>query len=221
MECKKYHATIPESTCIARQKRAATKWEPGVKGEADPGCKDCEQGRKVMGEQVEGKDEHPPAIGRAGRTPDRLASESVAGRSNEITHTCKNPDCGHVGPLDDFPKNNASKDGHTNECKKCQSKRSSENAKKRREKADAEITAKVEKDLRLADADKKPAVQTVGKPDYPGDICRAGTITINFTGYPELYEQLLKTAKEDVRTPEGQCLYLLKEVIKMIATPGG
>ena len=192
MECKKYHATIPESTCIARQKRAATKWEPGVKGEADPGCKDCEQGRKVMEEQAQvevgGRDEH-----RTSNVQHRTSNEE-----NKKTRTCKK--CGHVGPLDDFTRNKTSKYGRTHECRKCNAKRSAINEQKRLKKREAEITTKI---IKKRIGEKQPWAL---KPEDK-------ILQIDFGDYPELYDTIIKIAQNKIRSPEGQCLYLLKETI--------
>jgi hypothetical protein len=47
MYCEKYSATIPVSTCIARQE-AARRQRPFWIGRGDPGCRNCSQGCQVM-----------------------------------------------------------------------------------------------------------------------------------------------------------------------------
>lgn len=49
MRCERYHANIPVSTCLARQRRArqplAQWWHSGVN--FDPGCARCAQGMEI------------------------------------------------------------------------------------------------------------------------------------------------------------------------------
>jgi hypothetical protein len=47
MYCEKYSATIPVTTCIARQE-TASRQRPFWIGRGDPGCRTCDQGRRVM-----------------------------------------------------------------------------------------------------------------------------------------------------------------------------
>lgn len=56
MRCEKYHAIIPECTCIARQKQVARKRvHPHERG-ADPGCRNCAQGLAVMAAHEKGEE---------------------------------------------------------------------------------------------------------------------------------------------------------------------
>ncbi len=51
MHCKKYHAEISESTCVARQKFTKLlepRHERFAQYFTDPGCKKCDQGTSVI-----------------------------------------------------------------------------------------------------------------------------------------------------------------------------
>lgn len=123
----------------------------------------------------------------------------------KITHTCE---CGHTGPLDDFTKNKASKDGHTNECKKCHSKRNVRDRKIREEKREAEIREKILKEQAEGGGSKIEEKQLWAlKPEDK-------ILAIDFGDHPELFAKIIEAAKEEIRTPEAQVLYSLKTAIK-------
>ncbi|MBW2606113.1 MAG: hypothetical protein JRD05_00610 [Deltaproteobacteria bacterium] len=182
---------MSEEACIKRQKRAEKKgWVPN-QPPPDPGCIGCEQGKKIMeGEgRDEIKDEH-----RTSNIEHRTSNKKT------ITHTCRTKGCGHTGPLVDFVKNKASKDGRTNECKKCQSKRSAANLKKRRQKIQAEERVKILKEQEDKVEGKRPKAEGNEK-----------TLLIDLSDHPELFAKIIKKAKDEIRTPEAQVLYQLKK----------
>ncbi len=303
MYCEKYSCTMSGKACIKKQHKARRKNRPG-QAPADPGCKLCIQGLKIMKEHLEkgAKDDYPgldnaetsidtqkestepprkglartynpiedtlddknppnkdstseeqaithtcrvPDCGHVGPLDDFAKNKKCKdGRTNEckkchskramadkkklrgkietdslgkITHTCNTPGCGHVGPLDDFAKNKESKDGHTNECRKCHSKAGTENRKKSLERFEAELREKIEIELREKilkehSAGDKEAWHEGKKPwDLkPEDK----VLAINFNERTEIFDALIKAATEEIRTPEAQILYILKQGLR-------
>ena len=99
------------------------------------------------------------------------------------------------------------------------SKRYSESVKKMREGA-AEILEKVKKEI-----EKDAASESVDKNDtfieltQQADAVAAAKelfddkiLMIDFNGQPDLFDEIVKIAKDEIRQPEDQVLYILKSL---------
>jgi len=99
---------------------------------------------------------------------------------------CSNPDCIHNGkiqPVDNFYKHSSTKSGYESKCKDCK-KESIKNHYKNAEKAKHEVV--------------KTGAERV-------------EINIDFSYYPKILDGLIKEARDEVRSPEHQIIYILKQ----------
>ena len=88
------------------------------------------------------------------------------------------------------------------QCKQCVDRE-----KRSRSKQEAATPEKEKK------ATPKPVKPKSEKAVEPATSVVLGTITVNFSHYPELYKRIVDQAEEEVRTPELQALFLLKQAV--------
>lgn len=131
MRCEKMHATIPESTCLARQKQARSRprsMRPGAGGQWQGRfleCVQCDQGQALAaggGNGGEIRRAPEPAGERSKREDVRMRT---AGARADATSTppgekkCRG--CKRVKPISKYSVSRANADGHKTLCKECDS----------------------------------------------------------------------------------------------------
>ena len=123
---------------------------------------------------------------------------------NIMTKKCRK--CREEKSLDEFPKHPQCKDGYQNICKDCRSKQSKERYKNRNVKAEEKKNLepnppeeKVKPELESARA------WIVGKEELNKKI-----LFIEMDKHQDLMDRLIKTAEEEMRTPELQALFYIK-----------
>lgn len=183
--CETYHCRMMFSACITRQKNSQlrTGGWRGKSGGFDIHCRDCEQGRKNM-EQV-------------------LASEIK--KIKPVGLVCKNSDCIHKGivqPFDNFNKHKNIKSGYEGTCKDCRYEKKKKLYQKR-----VAIKQKTKKS-----ADKISKVDKIKIMEKKSESKKT-MVNIDFSNYPDIYDDLLKSAIDEFRGPEMQILFLLKKVL--------
>ena len=128
---------------------------------------------------------------------------------NRTMKECHGP-CGKEKFLDEFPKNPGSKDGHENTCKAGRAKRAKDLYENRKE----------QEKVRRLNEEKKPetnpteeevTTQSEPPPQLNPEIRQNTTLYIEMFKHRDLMDRLIKAAEEDMRTPELQALYFIKE----------
>ena len=214
MYCKKYSCRMAERACIARQKKAAAggtnQWGfGGSRGKGDPGCLDCEQGKKVAAEFDSNKKEtwEEMEMAKKSETAGDVGAGNGQGESGAAAAATKKcQKCGETKPLAAFHKHASTKDGRETTCKACKVLRA--------------------KDLRKAKKatgrTAKPAKEQAGKPSSASQKApvtdampevRDAWLMVDFSRHPKLLEQLKAAAEDELRTPEAQLLWWVKDTI--------
>lgn len=147
-----------------------------------------------------------------------MSMEVVKGEEREIRKeekimdkekmkVCKHKDCpfnGEPQPLDDFDNSNNSKDGKSSNCKEC----------RRRMQTKCRKSRKIKKGGR-----KQPAIKTekvhpleprLDPPDIP-EYKTEGCLIIDFSKHEHILSHIERIAGHELRSPEMQVLYWLKE----------
>jgi hypothetical protein len=187
MYCEKYHATIPEKTCIARQKRAKTHVMGRYRG--DPGCADCEQGKAISmkGAATDMEEKQIPE------------TDPIKSTGMRAMRVCKK--CGEKKALDEFYKNSQCRDGREGACKACK------NAAKRKPAA-AKTPFRT-----VAAPPVEPPGKLVAYPvlELPYD---EPVLVVSFENHPELLDAVRTAAADELRTDEAQVLYWIRETVR-------
>ena len=190
MHCRKYSATIPIKTCIARQTSTGYGW----KGDKDPGCVNCAQGLEVMAKSEE----------------KIVETKTCKNPACEMT--------GQPQPVDAFYKSKMFKGGFDPLCKKCRlAKQKDTRAAKKAAHKDVkpdpppQIAAPETVDLPAPPIDLSDifykAVEDLRQKISTRPNFYENLITLDFTDRVELREQILKIALDEFRTPDQQIMF--------------
>jgi len=115
MHCVRYKCTMPEATCVARQRRFEVQTRHG-QYVPDPGCWNCDQGKAILKRfKKQEKKMEPVAIAAA-------ASPPIPGESDKNTKTCSRCDAvfeGIAAINQNFYRAKRTRDGYETYCKVC------------------------------------------------------------------------------------------------------
>jgi len=123
---------------------------------------------------------------------------------------CRHKDCpfgGKPQPLDDFDNNNSAKDGKSWNCKACRRRMQTEHRARKK-------AVKKEQKIKEKPMDDGQGAIPKNKAETGGNI-----LTIDFAGYEQVLNKIADIARDELRTPEMQVLYWLKE-FSLIAEKG-
>jgi hypothetical protein len=213
MFCERYKCTMPEKTCLLRQKKYDSHVAYNT-GNRDPGCANCAQGKQIK-TQMKGTimthtaavETQTPAAGKAAgmnvaaeldalqAAADKRKDRSVPAAEPRLKRC---PKCKRHLPadLEHFYEDIRGKLKLSCWCKECQRARG---RKSKREKATAGNTG---------DRNKVPAkeVPEITPPAPPAPRPRR-TVTLDFTDRPRMLDRIETAAKRDFRTVEQQLLF--------------
>lgn len=152
-----------------------------------------------------------PTSGEKQQGPDSTSTkEEVMQEEKEVTKKCCR--CGKVKALDRFGANKKSKDGHHAHCLECNRAKQNLYAKQDRERKHAEraelerlrkLVAEGGSERQLAPA--QPIIQEAVATGNPN------LLTLDFSRYPEVLEEIKRRAEDEERPPEVQARYLLRK----------
>jgi hypothetical protein len=182
MYCKKQKINMKESTCLARYKWHSKPLEERQWFQSAMVCAKCAQGKKVYQKYMKAK----------GSNMEQLKMKKCA--------KCKKE---KVADLIIFSKDAKSKDGLSYWCKQCHRA----HGKAVRLKAKGKKANKDKKSLKKQVVTKKqPAAMS-----FPGVLVSdtGDTLVLDFCEHLDLLNDLRKSAKENLRTPEMQGLWLI------------
>lgn len=202
MYCNIYERKMTVAACLGNQNVGKLQ------------CKNCPVGDDVREGKItddDGSQEQPIGMQEAPPTSFKKCSS-----------------CGKKKDFDFFSDNKKTKDGKCYSCKACDKER----GKKRR--ADKKTGGKRGP---YKDREKKPEVKPVAQTEPPrsGQLYRPDlaevhmepfpknlsiTLTLNFSDHPDLYDLLVKEAKDNFRAPNGQAMWIVVEYLKMVEEEG-
>jgi hypothetical protein len=228
-ECPAYPGSkITARTCLARQNaKTAAFWKApyGQKCEMaplDPHCVDCPVGRKIReqyGESVsmaprvattqsnqnKGNDKMTSGdfgFDMAPNEPDKQEDIKMSQeQTTKKTKVC--PHCGEEKDINEFGVKRSTKDGRCYLCKVCKRKYDEKYKQKNRTKTKQNSRRKYIQQV-TAKTIGKPVSSNVQQQD-PEHV-----LTIDFTDYPEILEVIRQEARQKLRTPDMQALWMLK-----------
>jgi hypothetical protein len=224
MFCEKYKCAMSRAACVKRQRLHAPGWSR-FWGERDPWCQDCAQGKEIMNTYQKG-----------GTMTEDQAKYNWSSTKDQQKH------CRHCGLLvemmdagDHFYKSKNTPDGFEGTCKQCKNKLATERRRAKKEKAQGKPVRKAKKPPAPAAPEKTDPTK---KNDHGIDweeVNREREAEKQFrrlavpalddlvkelcdrAGYPDLYADLEGIAKEQMRPPHLQLLYMLSLFNKMPA----
>lgn len=128
-------------------------------------------------------------------------------RPGEPTRICADPRCEHKGepqPIENFPRNTKAAGGRLNFCRSCWARRISEGRRgKSGQAAPAASRSPAQSDVPAADAGatRRSPLRYESHP----------SLLIDFSGHEDLLARINQIAAEDLRTPEMQVLYWIRQ----------
>jgi hypothetical protein len=125
-----------------------------------------------------------------------------------LTRTCKT--CGKTAPLDEFPRNSVCKYGREPHCKACHAaKRKLSGKKPAARTSEPRKTAAVVRAVTAVTAVAPVATPNVA-PAMPNVAPQALIINVDFADHPQIHQQLMAIARDQMRTPAAQILWKLR-----------
>lgn len=149
----------------------------------DDTCKDCHQ------KQIANAKRREKALKRA------MQAEPAAVPPEETERKCVR--CGETKPLAEFYKLKSGVNGHDTSCKICRCKLQDQRRKHRSAQSPAAAKA----------AEIAPVIE---EPKPGAQQPQAFAITVDFADFPGVLEQLERQARTEIRSVEGQALWILK-----------
>jgi len=231
VRCDRLHATLSVEACLRNQERSRGGRFPGMFS-VYPGtdyhpCRKCPQGIDAR----EGRANDGDVIEIMREVAGRI-SETPAAQEERMEEAVTMRMCSRHGkgcpidgpqPLENFPGDKNAKSGHKSYCKACQGIwHRARRARKRAEKA-----GKLEESSRLeaAPTARELVGATGGSPVQATneneqrqalppakETAPAHLLTLDFSRYPNLLEMVKRQAEEDLRLPENQVLWILKQM---------
>lgn len=214
--CIAHACAISPEGCVTRQKNAVN-GRPGVAAMRHPGaldyaCKNCEQGRLVAAAMREEK--------KMGKDSGNAGAKKAPAK----TRVCSDPRCEHLGraqPIENFARSKQASDGIMKVCRSCWARRIAEGRerKNRGEAVDAPAAearatggspVQVDATMEGAAVDKfegRRIPEAAARPRYD----RHPSLLIDFTGYEDLLEKIRGVAADEMRSPEMQVLYWIRQ----------
>jgi hypothetical protein len=212
--CVAHRCAISPEGCVTRQKNAGN-GRPGTAAVGHPGvgdfaCRDCEQGRLVAAAM---REEKRMAEGTRGK-------RDAAAPPAEEMKVCADPLCEHRGepqPIGNFARRGRGPRGVMKICRSCWTRRIWEGRRKAREEKQGRPREKGHPrgaaptgGRPAADA---PAAAAPSRPEIGNrsPLERRNLMLIDFSGNDELLEKIKAIAARELRTPEMQVLYWIRQ----------
>lgn len=216
LRCERFHCTLSTRACVLRQQ---DRWLKG-------GCIGCEQGEKIMqgtkkcakcglrkpveefyGTDTACKECRKEKINEARRLVKvrkkaEQAAQAPAETAPETARKCVR--CGETKPLAEFYKLKSGVNGHDTSCKICRCKLQREADQRRKHATQAPEETKA--------AEVAPVVE---EPKPEAQQPQAFAIMIDFSEFPGVLDSLEQQARSEIRSIEGQALWILKDAMDL------
>jgi len=220
MYCERYKCTMPEKTCLLRQKKYDSHVAYNT-GNRDPGCANCAQGKAIK-QQMKGQTmtdtavkNDTPAAGKA-EGMDRPKEGSILSAAPK-TKRC--PKCGQDLPADlkHFYEDIRGRLNLSCWCKECQRERGRQRKEEQRQQ---KRQAKQQAETAAASDGARPWVVPAADvpkitPEEPRPRPRR-VVTLDFTDRPKMLDRIEKAARLEFRTVELEILYWANLGIKCV-----
>lgn len=221
MRCEKMHATISVAQCLKNQRKlAGVDGSPHVKSLRYPGCQDCATGARARAGELHDDDWRALLAGyRDRRHPPEdvvtVAEQREQSKEESMEEAKKKQciKCGKTKPLDRFTKEKRAKDGHRNLCLEC----NKVYQRAWRAKKDAKLVAAAAQGARKRHQDPlaEPAAEGLTAPVPRQETPAAShVLTLDFSVYPEVLEEIKHLAAWEERPPEVQARLMLRRLLR-------
>ena len=171
-------------------------------------------------QRTEDRGQMAEAISRRGMETIKK-EDAVVGKKMKVCRICKKEkEVSEVAAESAFSKHPSSADGYDSRCKECKSDQVKALAKKKREAGLIAEKKPASKRVEKTESAQEPQAPLWQYP-VPVDIGYASEnpmeLVLDFTGYPELLEEVKALAKREVRTVELQALWMVKTLAEVVA----
>lgn len=231
MRCDKMHAVISVRQCLSNQERMAG-YSHLAKSHYYPGCKDCPTGAEARTGKLHDDDLKElfdrlsarlnPPVDTIGKKQERIESPTKEEAVNEQEQVVKSTSkkccrCGKSKPLAEFGARQKSKDGHHSHCLECNRKHQLVSARRAKERRDAE-RAELER-IRTLVAEGGSELPLAPAPVVIQEAVAAETknpnqLTLDFSRYPEVLEEIKHLAEWEERPVEVQARLMLRRLLR-------